>query len=129
MPTDCGSSPPGLPPPARGFGARLKTRQKHPFKSKQHRESYDRRTAVERAFGDVKSEAGEDVGPGRIRLFGRTKQMIMRTFAYVARNLRIIHAFDRREPRQVGNSSRRKLKVRVPRSGQPATPPESASPD
>lgn len=70
-----------------------KTRQKHDFGSRTFKDSYKRRTAVERAFGDVKSKAGEDVSRGRIRLMGRTKQLFMRTIAYVARNTRIVARF------------------------------------
>ena len=70
-----------------------KVRQKHTYGSPTFRESYKRRSAAERAFATVKDRAGEDLTRGRIRLMGRAKTMLMRTFAWAARNCRIIDAY------------------------------------
>jgi hypothetical protein len=71
----------------------LKTAQKHDYPSKAHRESYARRTAVERTFSTVKDTASQDVSRGWCRLMGLAPMMLFLVCAYVVRNDRIVKAF------------------------------------
>jgi hypothetical protein len=73
-----------------------KQRQKHPYGSKEWRSSYNRRTGVERGFGSAKDKSREDVSRGRIRVMGRTKQRLLRTFVYMSVNERLLERFEAR---------------------------------
>ena len=71
-----------------------KTRQKHPYPSAAHRQSYARRTGAERAFSTLKDPSSTDVRRGSCRLMGRTKNLVMLAAAVVVRNMRIIDSFE-----------------------------------
>jgi hypothetical protein len=71
-----------------------KSRQKHPYPSAQHRQSYARRTGSERAFATLKDSSSTDVRRGSCRMMGRTKNLVMLAGAVVVRNMRITDSFE-----------------------------------
>jgi len=97
-------TPPGHPPacctqqtltvPAE---VNAKTRQKHDYPSKAHRQSYARRTGAERGFATAKDPASNDISRGWCRLTGLTPLMLFTTVLLVARNQRIIAAWNARQ--------------------------------
>jgi hypothetical protein len=74
-----------------------KTAQKHDYPSAAHRRSYARRTGVERAFATVKDPASTDIGRGWCRVMGLTAITLFLTCAFVARNQRVVDAFEARQ--------------------------------
>jgi hypothetical protein len=103
------SNPPNPKPPccaqvtiSIGPARQGKIRQKHIYNSPEWRESYNRRTGVERANSAGKDKAQEDFSRGRIRFFGRGKQQLVRVLGYVAVNLRLLHNFIRDEMKARG---------------------------
>jgi hypothetical protein len=73
-----------------------KTRQKHDYPSKAHRASYARRTGVERTFSTVKDPATNDIARGWCRLMGVAAITLFVGCLFVARNERILDAFEDR---------------------------------
>jgi hypothetical protein len=81
-----------------------KTAQRHDYPGPAWRRSYARRTAAERTYSTTKDPATNDAGRrGWCRLTGLTAITLFLTTLYVARNCRIIDAF---EARQADNAHR-----------------------
>jgi hypothetical protein len=74
-----------------------KTAQKHDCPSRAHRRSYARRTGAERGFATAKDPASNDISRGWCRLMGLTPQMLFVTTLLIARNQRILHAWNTRQ--------------------------------
>ena len=70
-----------------------KTAQKHDYPSAEHRRSYARRSAAERAYATVKDPASNDVSKGWCRLVGLAPIALFAASVFVARNLRVADAF------------------------------------
>lgn len=77
-----------------------KTAQKHDFPSPEHRASYNRRTAAERANASLKDPATSNLARGFCRLTDLPGITLLTTAVVIARNLRIAHAFTARQPEQ-----------------------------
>jgi hypothetical protein len=73
-----------------------KTTQKHDYPSVAHRCSYARRTAAERTYSTVKDPASTDVRRGWCRLMGLVPVTLFLTCALIARNGRVLDAFEAR---------------------------------
>jgi hypothetical protein len=73
-----------------------KTRQKHDYPSTAHRAAYARRTASERTFSTVKDPATNDIARGWCRLMGVAAITLFLACLFVARNERILDAFEQR---------------------------------
>ena len=78
-------------------GVNAKTRQKHDYPSPAWRRSYARRTSAERGFATAKDPASNDIARGWCRLTGLAPLMLFTTALLVARNQRILHAWDVRQ--------------------------------
>ena len=74
-----------------------KTRQKHDYPSKAHRQSYARRTGAERGFATAKDRASNDISRGWCRLMGLTPLMLFTATLLVVRNQRILTAWNARQ--------------------------------
>ncbi len=74
-----------------------KTAQKHDYPSRAHRESYARRTAVERAYATMKDPASTDVRRGWCRVMGLCAITVLLSCGVVVRNLRVLDAFEERQ--------------------------------
>jgi hypothetical protein len=74
-----------------------KTAQKHDYPSAAHRRSYARRTGAERGFATAKDPATNDISRGWCRLLGLAPLMQFTTVLLVARNQRILHAWNARQ--------------------------------
>jgi len=74
-----------------------KTAQKHDYPSPEHRRSYARRSAAERAYATVKDPATNDISRGWCRLTGLAPIALFAATVFVARNLRVADAFAARE--------------------------------
>jgi hypothetical protein len=74
-----------------------KTAQKHDYPSKQHRQSYARRTGAERTFSTAKDPASNNITRGWCRLTGLTPIMLWLACLLVIRNQRILTAWDTRQ--------------------------------
>jgi hypothetical protein len=74
-----------------------KTAQKHDYPSAAWRRSYARRTGAERGFATVKDPATSDIARGWCRLMGLAPLMLFATTLLVARNQRILSAWDARQ--------------------------------
>jgi hypothetical protein len=74
-----------------------KTRQKHDYPSKAHRVSFNRRTAVERAFSTIKDPASTDVTRGWCRVMGLAAIALLLACAIQVRNDRIVDSFEERQ--------------------------------
>jgi hypothetical protein len=70
-----------------------KTAQKHDYPSPEHRRSYARRAAAERAYATVKDPASNDLSRGWCRLMGLAPIALLAASVFVARNLRVAEAF------------------------------------
>ena len=70
-----------------------KTAQKHDYPSAEHRRSYARRSAAERAYATVKDPASNDISKGWCRLRGLAPIALLAASVFVARNLRVADAF------------------------------------
>jgi hypothetical protein len=71
-----------------------KTRQLYDYPSREHRLSYQRRTAAERTYASLSDPSVGGIRRGWCRLFGRAKNQLMYTFAVVVRNMRIADRFE-----------------------------------
>ncbi len=74
-----------------------KTAQKHDYPSKAHRRSYARRTGAERGFATAKDPATNDISRGWCRLMGLAPLMLFTTTLLIARNQRILDAWNARQ--------------------------------
>jgi hypothetical protein len=74
-----------------------KTAQKHDYPSKAHRQSYARRTGAERGFATAKDPATNDIARGWCRLMGLAPLMLFTAVLLVARNQRILAAWNARQ--------------------------------
>jgi hypothetical protein len=74
-----------------------KTRQKHDYPSKAHRQSYARRTGAERGFATAKDPASNDISRGWCRLMGLAPLMLTITCLLIVRNQRILAAWNTRQ--------------------------------
>jgi hypothetical protein len=74
-----------------------KTRQKHDYPSAAHRRSYARRTGAERGFATTKDPASNDISRGWCRLMGLAPLMLFTTTLLIARNQRILAAWNTRQ--------------------------------
>jgi len=74
-----------------------KTRQKHDYPSKPHRQSYARRTGAERTFSTTKDPATNNIAHGWTRLMGLTPVTLWLTCLLAVRNQRILTAWDTRQ--------------------------------
>jgi hypothetical protein len=73
-----------------------KTAQKHSYPSEAHRQSYARRTAVERGYSTLKDPASTDTGRGWTRLMGLAPLSLLLACAVVVRNMRVVDSFEER---------------------------------
>ena len=74
-----------------------KTAQKHDYPSADHRHSYARRTAVERANANIKDPATNDISRGWCRMMGLAPMSLMLACVLVVRNIRVSDAFSERQ--------------------------------
>ena len=74
-----------------------KTAQKHDYPSAAWRRSYARRTGAERGFATAKDPATNDISRGWCRLMGLAPLMLFTTALLIARNQRILHAWNARQ--------------------------------
>jgi hypothetical protein len=89
-----------------------KTRQKHDYPSKAHRQSYARRAGAERGFATAKDPASNDIARGWCRLMGLAPLMLFTVTLLTVRNQRILHAWDARQE----ENARRAAKGLPPRT-------------
>lgn len=73
-----------------------KTSQKHAYPSAAHRESFSRRTAVERSYSTLKDPASTDVTRGWCRVMGLAAITVFLACAVAVRNTRITVSFEQR---------------------------------
>jgi hypothetical protein len=78
-------------------GVLAKTAQKHDYPSAAWRRSYARRTGAERGFATTKDPASNDISRGWCRLMGLAPLMLFTTTLLIARNQRILDAWDARQ--------------------------------
>ncbi len=100
-PTCCSQQTITVPP-----SVNAKTAQKHDYPSAEHRRSYARRSAAERAYATVKDPASNDLSKGWCRLRGLAPISLFAASVFVARNLRVADAFAARvaeEERRAAN--------------------------
>jgi hypothetical protein len=74
-----------------------KTAQKHDYPSAAWRRSYSRRTGAERGFATAKDPASNDISRGWCRLMGPAPLMLFVTTLLIARNQRILAAWNIRQ--------------------------------
>ncbi len=74
-----------------------KTAQKHDYPSAAWRRSYARRTGAERGFATAKDPASNDITRGWCRLMSLTPIMLFTTTLLIARNQRILNAWNTRQ--------------------------------
>ncbi len=74
-----------------------KTAQKHDYPSAAWRRSYARRTGAERGFATIKDPAASDIARGWCRLMGLTPLTLFTTTLLIARNQRILAAWNARQ--------------------------------
>jgi len=74
-----------------------KTAQKHDYPSAAWRRSYTRRTGAERGFATTKDPASNTIARGWCRLMGLAPLLLFTTMLIIARNQRIIAAWDDRQ--------------------------------
>jgi hypothetical protein len=89
-----------------------KTAQKHDYPSAAWRRSYARRTGAERGFATAKDPASNDISRGWCRLMGLAPLMLFVTTLLVARNERILAAWNTRQE----ENTRRAAKGLPPKS-------------
>jgi hypothetical protein len=78
-------------------GILAKTAQKHDYPSAAWRRSYARRTGAERGFATAKDTASNTIARGWCRLMGLTPLMLHATTLLIARNQRILAAWNNRQ--------------------------------
>jgi hypothetical protein len=74
-----------------------KTAQKHDYPSAAWRQSYARRTGAERGFATAKDPASNDISRGWCRLMGLAPLMLFTVTLLIARNQRILAAWNARQ--------------------------------
>jgi hypothetical protein len=74
-----------------------KTAQKHDYPSAAWRRSYSRRTGAERGFATAKDPASNNISRGWCRLMGLTPLMLFTATLLIARNQRILAAWNTRQ--------------------------------
>jgi hypothetical protein len=74
-----------------------KTAQKHDYPSKEHRNSYARRTGAERTFATIKDTATNDISRGWCRQTGLAPLTLWLACLLAVRNQRILAAYDARQ--------------------------------
>jgi hypothetical protein len=74
-----------------------KTAQKHDYPSREHRRSYNRRSAAERTFATLTDRSTNDLSRGWCRLTGLTPIALFTATALIARNIRINDAYTARQ--------------------------------
>jgi hypothetical protein len=74
-----------------------KTAQKHDYPSAAWRRSYSRRTGAERGFATAKDPATNDISRGWCRLMGLAPLTLFTATLLIARNQRILHAWNTRQ--------------------------------
>jgi hypothetical protein len=74
-----------------------KTAQKHDYPSAAWRRSYARRTSAERGFATAKDPASNTISRGWCRLMGLTPLMLFTATLLIARNQRILRAWNARQ--------------------------------
>jgi hypothetical protein len=74
-----------------------KTAQKHDYPSAAWRRSYARRSGAERGFSTAKDPASNDIARGWCRLMGLAPLMLFVTTLLIARNQRILTAWNTRQ--------------------------------
>jgi hypothetical protein len=74
-----------------------KTAQKHDYPSAAWRRSYARRTGAERGFATAKDPASNDISRGWCRLMGLAPLMLFTVTLLIARNQRILAAWNTRQ--------------------------------
>lgn len=89
-----------------------KTRQKHPYPSAAHRESYARRSGAERANSTIKDPASNDIAPGWCRLMSLVPMTLMLGCLMVVHNQRVLDSFEARQR----EDQRRAAQGRAPRT-------------
>jgi hypothetical protein len=89
-----------------------KTAQKHDYPSAAWRRSYARRSGAERGFATAKDPASNDISRGWCRLMGLTPLMLFTVTLLIARNQRILTAWNVRQD----ESARRAAKGLPPRT-------------
>jgi hypothetical protein len=77
--------------------ATAKTAQKHDYPSAAHHRSYARRTGAERGFATAKDPATNNISRGWCRLMGLAPLMLFTTTLLIARNQRILTAWNARQ--------------------------------
>jgi hypothetical protein len=83
-----------------------KTAQKHDYPSAAWRRSYARRTSAERGFATAKDPASNDITRGWCRLMGLTPPMLFTTTLLIARNQRILAAWNTRQEENARRAAR-----------------------
>jgi hypothetical protein len=83
-----------------------KTRQKHDYPSAAWRRSYARRSGAERGFATAKDPASNDITRGWCRLMGLAPLMLFTVTLLVARNQRILAAWDARQEEDARRAAR-----------------------
>jgi hypothetical protein len=83
-----------------------KTAQKHDYPSAAWRRSYARRTSAERAFATAKDPASNDITRGWCRLMGLAPLMLFTATLLIARNQRILAAWDARQEENARRAAR-----------------------
>ena len=81
----------------RPAGRARQDRQKHDYPSAAWRRSYARRTGAERSFATTKDPATNDTGRGWCRLMGLAPLLLFTAVLLVARNQRILAAWNTRQ--------------------------------
>jgi hypothetical protein len=106
-----------------------KTRQKHDYPSAAHRRSYARRTGAERGFATTKDPATSDIARGWCRLTGLTPLMLLTTTLLIARNQRVLTAWNARQAENQRRAARglpprtRRRRRKTPAALTATTPP------
>jgi hypothetical protein len=105
-----------------------KTAQKHDYPSAAWRRSYARRTGAERGFATAKDPATNDITRGWCRLMGLTPLILFTTTLLIARNQRILAAWNTRQQENArraaqGLPPKTRKRHRKPLAGLAAGPP------
>jgi hypothetical protein len=85
-----------------------KTRQLHDYASREHRLSYQRRTAAERTYASLSDPSVGGMRRGWCRLFGLAKNTLVYALAVSVRNMRIADSFEKRQEAKPPSTARRK---------------------
>ncbi len=83
-----------------------KTAQKHDYPSAAWRRSYGRRSGAERGFATAKDPASNNIARGWCRLMGLAPLMLFTVALLVARNQRILTAWDARQEEDARRAAR-----------------------